>query len=82
MINIFNFFFRWLTLSADHIVILILLLALTVKFIVFEGKDEITEQILMSEREEHFAVTATHEPGKLIYWIYSKYIFSSRRAGK
>lgn len=34
--------------SADHIVILILLLALTVKFIFFEDKEELTEQILMS----------------------------------
>ncbi|XP_046662046.1 3-hydroxy-3-methylglutaryl-coenzyme A reductase isoform X2 [Homalodisca vitripennis] len=41
-------FIRWVTGSADHIVILILLLALTVKFIFFEDKEELTEQILMS----------------------------------
>ncbi|XP_054279080.1 3-hydroxy-3-methylglutaryl-coenzyme A reductase-like, partial [Macrosteles quadrilineatus] len=41
-------FIRWITGSADHIVILILLLALTVKFIFFEDKEELTEQFLMS----------------------------------
>jgi len=33
---------RWLTVSADHIVILILLLALAVKFVFFEVKDDLT----------------------------------------
>nr|P54960.1 RecName: Full=3-hydroxy-3-methylglutaryl-coenzyme A reductase; Short=HMG-CoA reductase [Blattella germanica]CAA49628.1 hydroxymethylglutaryl-CoA reductase (NADPH) [Blattella germanica] len=33
---------RWLTVSADHIVILILLLALAVKFVFFETRDELT----------------------------------------
>lgn len=36
---------RWVTLSADHIVILILLLALVVKFIFFENKEEIQQQL-------------------------------------
>lgn len=35
--------------SADQIVILILLLALTVKFIFFEDKEELAEQFLVSE---------------------------------
>lgn len=41
-----------MTLSADHIVILILLLALAVKFIFFENKEELAEQLRvhMSER--------------------------------
>uniref|UniRef100_A0A1B6EGS7 3-hydroxy-3-methylglutaryl coenzyme A reductase n=1 Tax=Clastoptera arizonana TaxID=38151 RepID=A0A1B6EGS7_9HEMI len=45
-------FMRWLTVSADHIVILILLLALTVKFIFFEDKEELNEQILMSSEAQ------------------------------
>lgn len=36
-----NYILRWIALSADHIVVLILLLALTVKFIFFEDKDEL-----------------------------------------
>lgn len=39
-----------MTISADHIVILILLLALTVKFIFFEDKDQLAEQLRMSEQ--------------------------------
>ncbi|XP_014280269.1 3-hydroxy-3-methylglutaryl-coenzyme A reductase [Halyomorpha halys] len=35
-----GYLLRWITLGADHIVVLILLLALTVKFIFFEDKDE------------------------------------------
>lgn len=38
-------FARWVTLSADHIVILILLLALVVKFIFFENKEELQQQL-------------------------------------
>lgn len=36
---------RWVTVSADHIVILILLLALVVKFVFFENKEELAEQL-------------------------------------
>lgn len=43
-------FTRWMTVSADHIVILILLLALTVKFIFFEDKAQLAEHIRMSEQ--------------------------------
>lgn len=35
-----DYLLRWITLGADHIVVLILLLALTVKFIFFEDKEE------------------------------------------
>ncbi|CAH1406692.1 unnamed protein product [Nezara viridula] len=35
-----DYLLRWITLGADHIVVLILLLALTVKFIFFEDKDD------------------------------------------
>lgn len=41
---------RWMTVSADHIVILILLLALTVKFIFFEDKAQLAEQLRMSDQ--------------------------------
>nr|UNP32246.1 3-hydroxy-3-methylglutaryl-coenzyme A reductase [Sogatella furcifera] len=43
-----GYLMRWVRVSADQIVILILLLALTVKFIFFEDKEELAEQILMS----------------------------------
>ncbi|XP_014247324.1 3-hydroxy-3-methylglutaryl-coenzyme A reductase-like [Cimex lectularius] len=36
-----GYLYRWITVSADHVVILILLLALTVKFVFFEDKEEI-----------------------------------------
>ncbi|KAJ9589270.1 hypothetical protein L9F63_017515 [Diploptera punctata] len=39
--QIHDYIMRWLTVSADHIVILILLLALAVKFVFFEVKDEL-----------------------------------------
>lgn len=37
-----GYILKWLTMSADHIVILILLLALAVKFVFFEVKDGLT----------------------------------------
>ncbi|XP_075217147.1 HMG coenzyme A reductase [Lycorma delicatula] len=46
-----GYFMRWIRVSADQIVILILLLALTVKFIFFEDKEELAEQFLMSVEE-------------------------------
>lgn len=39
-------------MSADHVVILILLLALAVKYVFFEERDELAEQLLMPERTE------------------------------
>ncbi|KAF4519164.1 hypothetical protein B566_EDAN008227 [Ephemera danica] len=38
---------KWLTVSADQVVILILLLALAVKYVFFEERDELAEQLLM-----------------------------------
>lgn len=43
-----------MTVSADHIVILILLLALTVKFIFFEDKASLAEQLRMSDQGLEF----------------------------
>ncbi|KAJ8923802.1 hypothetical protein NQ315_010384 [Exocentrus adspersus] len=43
-----GYIMKWVTLSADHIVILILLLALVIKFIFFENKDDFAEQIKAS----------------------------------
>lgn len=37
--------FRWIALSTDHIVILTLLLALVAKFILFENKEELNEEL-------------------------------------
>ncbi|KAK9889095.1 hypothetical protein WA026_004368 [Henosepilachna vigintioctopunctata] len=44
-----DYIMRWLALSADHIVILILLLALVIKFVFFENKHGLTEQLLNTE---------------------------------
>jgi hydroxymethylglutaryl-CoA reductase (NADPH) len=38
-----------LTVSADQVVILILLLALAVKYVFFEERDELAEQLLLPE---------------------------------
>ncbi|KAJ8940151.1 hypothetical protein NQ314_010818 [Rhamnusium bicolor] len=46
-----GYIMKWVTLSADHIVILILLLALVVKFIFFENKEDFAEQIRASMSE-------------------------------
>ncbi|XP_044765222.1 3-hydroxy-3-methylglutaryl-coenzyme A reductase-like isoform X2 [Coccinella septempunctata] len=43
---------KWIALGADQIVILILLLALVIKFVFFENKQELTEQLLSSEMVE------------------------------
>ncbi|CAH1158637.1 unnamed protein product [Phyllotreta striolata] len=48
---IHGYIMKWLTLSADHIVILILLLALVIKFIFFENKEDLTEKIQASMSE-------------------------------
>ncbi|XP_067013691.2 3-hydroxy-3-methylglutaryl-coenzyme A reductase isoform X2 [Anabrus simplex] len=61
-----GYIMKWLTVSADHIVILILLLALTVKFIFFEDKEELTEQLLMSEKAAAES-SEPHETGPL-HW--------------
>ncbi|XP_018578730.1 3-hydroxy-3-methylglutaryl-coenzyme A reductase [Anoplophora glabripennis] len=46
-----GYIMKWVTLSADHIVILILLLALVIKFIFFENKEDFAEQIRASLSE-------------------------------
>ncbi|XP_076635900.1 HMG coenzyme A reductase isoform X1 [Colletes latitarsis] len=43
---------NWLSVSADNIVILILLLALAVKFIFFEDKGDIAKQLRFKEEDE------------------------------
>lgn len=48
VVSMQNCIMKWLTMSADHIVILILLLALIVKFILFEAKDSIETSIRTS----------------------------------
>ncbi|XP_012277434.1 3-hydroxy-3-methylglutaryl-coenzyme A reductase isoform X2 [Orussus abietinus] len=47
-----EYLMNWLSVSADHIVILILLLALTVKFIFFEDRGEIAKQLRFKEDTE------------------------------
>nr|QYV43154.1 HMGR2 [Colaphellus bowringi] len=46
-----GYIMKWVTLSADHIVILILLLALVVKFIFFENKEDFAEKMRASMSE-------------------------------
>lgn len=43
---------NWLSVSADNIVILILLLALAIKFIFFEDKGDIAKQLQFKEEDE------------------------------
>lgn len=47
-----EYFMKWLSVSADQIVILILLLTLAIKFIFFEDKGELTEQLRLTEERE------------------------------
>ncbi|KYB27676.1 3-hydroxy-3-methylglutaryl-coenzyme A reductase [Tribolium castaneum] len=53
-----EYIMKWVTVSADHIVILILLLALVVKFVFFENKEELAEQL-----RAHIS-TESVDPGK------------------
>ncbi|XP_015601049.1 3-hydroxy-3-methylglutaryl-coenzyme A reductase [Cephus cinctus] len=57
-----EYLMNWLSVSADHIVILILLLALAVKFIFFEDKGEITKQLRFKE-EPRTEAKKTQEEG-------------------
>ncbi|XP_046751611.1 3-hydroxy-3-methylglutaryl-coenzyme A reductase [Diprion similis] len=50
--DLHEYFMKWLSVSADHIVILILLLTLAIKFIFFEDKGELTEQLRLTEERE------------------------------
>lgn len=52
---------NWLSVSADNIVILILLLALAVKFIFFEDRGEIAQQLRLKEAEEPSQSQSPHE---------------------
>ncbi|KAK7865392.1 hypothetical protein R5R35_001876 [Gryllus longicercus] len=58
-----GYLMKWLTVSADHIVILILLLALTVKFIFFEEKksEDLAEQLLLGDRSVITPSPAKHQ---------------------
>ncbi|KAL7289752.1 hypothetical protein TKK_0016354 [Trichogramma kaykai] len=46
-----GFFMNWLSVSADNIVILILLVALAIKFIFFEDRGEIARQLRLEEEQ-------------------------------
>lgn len=48
-----EYFMKWLSVSADQIVILILLLTLAIKFIFFEDKGELTQQLRLTEEREN-----------------------------
>ncbi|XP_050497378.1 3-hydroxy-3-methylglutaryl-coenzyme A reductase isoform X2 [Diabrotica virgifera virgifera] len=69
-----GYIMKWITLSADHIVILILLLALVVKFIFFDHKEDFTEKIKASMSENLETDTNTSEFLKLNQQLQSKYL--------
>lgn len=48
-VDVHVYIMKWLTVSAEHVVILILLLALAVKYIFFEDKEELKEHLILSE---------------------------------
>ncbi|XP_057664342.1 3-hydroxy-3-methylglutaryl-coenzyme A reductase isoform X1 [Diorhabda carinulata] len=68
-----GYIMKWMTLSADHIVILVLLLALVVKFIFFENKEEFTEKIKVS-MSENLETDTNSEFVKLNEKLQSKYL--------
>ncbi|XP_076279842.1 HMG coenzyme A reductase [Lasioglossum baleicum] len=47
------YFMNWLSVSADNIIILILLLALAIKFIFFEDKGDIAKQLRFKEEDDN-----------------------------
>ena len=47
-----EYLMNWLSVSADNIVILILLLALAIKFIFFEDKGDIAKQLRFKEEDD------------------------------
>lgn len=47
-----NYIMRWITLSTDHIVILLLLLALMAKFVLFENKEDLDEDTQIETRQQ------------------------------
>lgn len=57
-----EYLIKWLTMSADQIVILILLIALAVKFIFFENRDELRDQIRISTNERFLNKQANSRP--------------------
>lgn len=54
---------NWLSVSADNIVILILLLALAIKFIFFEDRGEIVRQLRFAEEDEQLTRRSVCEDG-------------------
>nr|UTI67595.1 hydroxymethylglutaryl-CoA reductase [Kerria lacca] len=48
--DIQSYLMKFLAMSTDHIVILILILALTVKYVFFDDKEELTEQVLQNHQ--------------------------------
>lgn len=68
-------FLKWVTVSADHLVILIILLALLVKFIFFENNEEITEQ-LQSVKRISKEQTQNSESSQTIRNRFNKSYFS------
>ncbi|KAF2879365.1 hypothetical protein ILUMI_26812 [Ignelater luminosus] len=48
-----NYIMRWVTLSTDHIVVLMLLLALVAKFVLFDNKQELSEELHLQMVQEN-----------------------------
>lgn len=58
-----GYLMNWLSVSADNIVILILLLALAIKFIFFEDRGEIVRQLRFAEEDEQLTRRSVCEDG-------------------
>ncbi|XP_018331654.1 3-hydroxy-3-methylglutaryl-coenzyme A reductase [Agrilus planipennis] len=71
-----GYLMRWIALSADHIVILILLLALLCKFIFFENKEELVEQLRvhMNNQSLEFLNPNEHQNNHLNRTIRQRFI--------
>lgn len=50
--DVSGFIIKWLTMSADQIVILILLIALLIKFVFFEDRDDLAGQLRLSTMQQ------------------------------
>ncbi|KAI4496990.1 hypothetical protein M0802_007938 [Mischocyttarus mexicanus] len=56
-----EYLMNWVSVSADNIVILILLLALTIKFIFFEDKEDIAKQLRFQEDTQNIVELESNE---------------------
>ncbi|XP_045481577.1 3-hydroxy-3-methylglutaryl-coenzyme A reductase-like isoform X2 [Harmonia axyridis] len=73
---------KWMALGADQIVILILLLALIIKFVFFEDKQELTEQLLTTEIVERRTEMPKKDSRRRIHRSFSLISTNSSSSGQ